>query len=249
MDILKKYRVFCITENTFIETWKHIAPSCCPTDYRHEIDPAQTVELEQMFIETPNIQAVTIHSKSFRNTNGMYRAEGFQFDIPANSNVYVEDYVVPVQFCIFKMRLCLRDEHIGDMMSIVVQPETPMGVVTAQCPQGTTTVSVTDTVVYNAVPGFYVNIQGEERQILSVDKTALTITVDAPFTNTVEPSTYVLANVYVFRKLCLDAVGFFDIGDAAYGGKVISNGSVIRLIYHNNSQTAKRFSFNMEYVY
>lgn len=47
MSYIKKYRVFCNTENEYIDTWMFKKPTLCPRDTRHVIDHAETRLIEQ----------------------------------------------------------------------------------------------------------------------------------------------------------------------------------------------------------
>lgn len=252
MDVIKKYKVFCVTENQFIETWKVNTPQCCPSDYRHTIDPSQTKQIDQQFVEVENTQHVNINSKNFRNTNGIYCGEGRSYIIPPNVTSHIENIDIPVPMCVFGMRFCVRSEHMGDTVSFIGQPETIAGVIlqTVNDASGTT-FAVNNTVTENVVPGYYIVIGGEERQVVDVNSENNTITVSSPFTLTHNPGSYVAVNVYVVRNYMLDTPGVFEVGYGAFGGKVLPKGAVLRMIYNRNGDITieKMFSFNVEYMY
>ncbi len=247
---MKKYKVFCVTENKFVEVWKLTTPDCCPNNNRHIIDDSQTQQIDQKFTETDKIQHVNINSKNFRNTNGIYCGEGRSYVIPANVSVHVENIEVKVPMCVFGMRFCVRDEHYGDSVSFIGQPETVAGVVIQTIDVQSTTIFVNETVVQNVVPGYHVVINGEERQVIGVDSATSSITVDTPFSSPHAAMSYVMVNVYVVKNYRLDAPGIFEVGYGAFGGKVIPQDAVLRMIYTKaDPSTSKKFSFNVEYMY
>lgn len=250
MDIVKKYKVFCVTEGQFVEVWKLTTPECCPNNARHVIDDTQTQQIDQKFVETERIQHVNINSKNSKNTNGIYCCEGRSYNIPANVSVHVEDIDVKVPMCVFGMRFCVRDEHFGDDVSFIGNPETVAGVITQTVDTQSTTIFVNETVVQHVVPGYYIVINGEERQVLTVNADTSSVTVDTPFSSPHAPMSYVMVNAYIVKTCRLDAPGICEVGYGAFGGKVIPQSAVLRLIYTKADPTStKTFSFNVEYMY
>lgn len=251
MDVVKKYKVFCVNENKYLEVWKMTTPDCCPNNSRHVIDHDQTEFLEQKFVENDHIIHVNINSKNVRTTNGNYCGEGRSFHIASNVSVQTEDIQIPVSMCIFGMRFCIREEHFGDRVSFIGQPETIAGVILQDVDANSgTTFMVNDTVWKNVVPGYHVLIGGEERQVVGVDSEASTITVETPFTSSHAAYSYVAVNVYVVKNFCLDTRGMAEVGYGAFGGKMLEKGNVLRMVYHKaDPATSKIFSLNVEYMY
>jgi hypothetical protein len=250
MDIIKQYRLFCETENAHVETWKMTKPECCPNDYRHTIDPSSVSVIGERYVESGNIQNVYISSKAYYPTNGKYCAEGLSYNIPADTSTFVEHYTFMKQCCMYGMHLCVREDHIGDRVSIIVQPETIAGVLTSTALTTDTVLHVSNTVVQHVIPGYYVVLGEEERLIVEVDKSGNTITIDTPFDSVHNGMELVKINVYVIRNLCLDTVCKFDIGYGAFGGKLIPKNSLLRMVYHKlDPASSKRFCLNMEYMY
>lgn len=250
MDAIRKYKVFCVTENTFVEVWKLATPECCPNNSRHIIDDSQTQQIDQKFVENDKIVHVNIVSKNSRNTNGNYCGEGKKFLIPANVSTHVENIDIKVPMCVFGMRFCVREEHYGDTVTFIGQPETLAGVIVQPIDTQSTTIYVNDTVWQNVVPGYYIVINGEERQVVAVMGETSSIVVDTAFTVPHAAMSFVLVNVYVVRDFCLDAPGVFEVGYGAFGGKVLDQGAVLRMIYTKaDPNSTKHFSFNVEYMY
>jgi len=250
MDVLKKYKVFCVTENAFVEVWKLTKPMCCPTNSKHIIDEDLTQQIDQKVIESENVQTMNINSKNYYTTNGNYRCEGRSYVIPQNTTTFVENINIPVPMCVFGMRFCVRDEHCGDTVSFIGQPDTIVGIVTQNVDANASVIHVNDTVCKYTMIGYYVVIGGEERLVTNVDSESYTITVDTPFTNEHLAGSYVALNVYIIRNVSLDTAGIFDVGYGAFGGKFLDKGANLRLIYHKaDSNATKTFSFHVEYMY
>lgn len=249
MDCLKKYRVYCTHENAHIETWKFTKPTTCPNDSRHAIDESQTIELEKKYIENENMQHVYINAKSFQNTNGYYMIEGRTFDIPNGNNNFTSDVVLPIPQCMYGIKIMTMEEHVDDCFSIIINPDTLLGVVTAAADVGTTVVNVSSTVTSNVIPGFYISLSGMMYMIVAKDQDNNTVTLNSPLTTQVDPMTHVLLNVYIIKDYRIQGAGALDVGYGTMGGKLLTTGTVIRLIYKNTDCLAKKFSINTEFTY
>ena len=249
MDVLKKYRLFCNSENCFVETWKRAKPDLCPNNNRHIIDNSQTILLEQKFIELEKIQHVYISSKAIYQTNDFYMTEGIYFDIPAGVGTSTFNYFIPVKSCVYGFKLAVTSNHVGDECSAIFNPETIVGGVTRPISIGDTTINVSETVTQYVVPGFSIVIDGEEHYVTDTNITAGTLTVRETFTAHHNPGTYVRINPYIIKTYQMALVGMQDIGYGKMGGKMMIAGDCIRILYKNNNGVAKRLSVNMEYTY
>lgn len=250
MDIVKKYKVFCLSENQFFEVWKMTTPECCPNNSRHDIDETLTQQIDQKYFESDRIQHVNINSKNFRNTNGNYCGEGRSYIIPAGTSVFTQDIPINIPMCVFGMRLCVREEHYGDMVSFVGMPDTIVGVLTEPTDISTNIIHVSETVLQHVIPGYYISLNGEEQQVTHINKETGTLKTKEPFNTLYEIGTPVKLNVYIVRNYSLDAPGSLEVGYGAFGGKVIPQDATLRMIYYKADATrSKTFSFNVEFMY
>ena len=249
MDVLKKYRVFCVTEDCYVETWKFTRPESCPNDYRHEINPLLVDELEKKKVENHNLQHVVINSKAFHETNAYYMMEGMSFKIPASSNVYIENVILSVGQAIYGMKIGVDPVYIDDSLSLIVNPDLPLGIVTTPALMGDTVLSVSDTVVCNAVPGFYVKLNDNEYKIVQKDISGSTMTILPPLLSDISAGTVVLLNIYVIKNFKMMIAKTINIGYGTLGSKFIAAGSTIRLIYENTNAVDKTCIVNFEYTY
>jgi hypothetical protein len=250
MDCLKKYRVYCETEGQYVEVLRFSRPTRCPTNHRHVIDATKTVELERIPIDTETM-GVYITAKSYQNTNGYYMMEGHQFDVSgglvaATTN---NDLVLPIGQCVYGLRLCAHEEHIHDVFSIIINPNTVVGVLTQAADAGSAALQVSDTVTANCIPGFYVSIDGvDEYQIIAKDDTS--ITLDRPLVSAAVQWSCLLLNVYIARNYMIHETGIVKIGYGTMGGKVMPAGTVLRLVYESRNGLEKhQVGINYEYTY
>lgn len=252
MDVLKKWQVWCETENQFVEVWKHTRPEICPNDLRHEIDHSRTVFTDIKYVESERIQHVYINSKSFLNTNGYYMVEGRKFMIPSEHDVHYEDHTFALSSCVYGLKAQANPENVGDSFSLVINPDTIIGVLTNAAQAGDTLIHVSPTVTQNLVPGFYVKIGEDERRVMSIDKENGTLTLDSALSpsSTLEAAiTPIKLRLYIAYHYEIGAAGTIDIGYGGMGGKTLPPGTVVRLEYNNRNKQAKALCINYEYAY
>lgn len=247
MDILRKFKIYCATEGKFIETWKMTTPTTCPTDYRHEIDESQTQEVERKYVESANVQNVFLNSISYQNTYGYYMLEGRQYQIPSGPQVYTEDFTLPTTQSVYGMRICGTHNHVGDKFSIILNPDTVIGVVLGNATQGSTEIITNNTVYENIIPGFYVQLGQNEYLVKS--KLSNGILLNTPLSEDINSMTPVILVVYIVKNYTIECEGNIKAGYGSMGSKPLPAGTVVRIKYTNNSNEEKLFYINYEYSY
>lgn len=250
--VIKKYRCFCQTENAYSYTWSDSAPTTCPNNNTHTIDPALTT-----VIDSVSSQNVYITSKAYGDNQGYYMMEGYRDDIPAGQELHTSDVLFPFPVCIFGFNTHTTDLHSGDCIDVIVNPDTVVGVIMAGAAPGQTTFVVSPTVIQYMNVGFnMVLTDGVNRSdcgiVISKDPNTSTITTTKPCNATFLPfQTLVQLNLYVVRNFHFGSPGKYEIGYGTLSGKPMPANVTWRLVYHNNSPglPAKEFSFYYEYTY
>jgi hypothetical protein len=248
MDVLKKWDVYCCTESNVQQTWRFYAPTCCPNNPSHVIDPLQTEMVDKKALNTGT--ANTYVAKSWQDTNGYYQMHGYRFDVPAGSNFVSWQFALPTKRCLFGIRANATAANVGDRFSVSVDPGTPVGYVTSDVFAGHSNIPVSSTVTANMVPGFYAQIGDEDEHM--IDRIGLEtniILVDPIVASNIPMYTPVLANVYIVKDFEIGCLGVHKAGYGTMAGKVLPAGTVIRFGYENLTGGEKTFSFNSEYTY
>lgn len=251
MDILKKFQVYCSTESNYIETWTFSKPEICPNDSRHLIEHEKTKQLDSKTLYTDRAPTVYIAAKSWHDTNGYYMYQGYKcHDI--SYGIHVHDFTVPVKRCVYGLKLNIKNENIGDEISIIINPETLIGMTTSPYSQSTTNLHVSESIVKNVIPGFYIRSPTTNNVLVTdVDQTNNTLTIETPWGEDLASGTPLYLNMYMVKDFHLDVVNIQKVGYGTMSGKVFPRGSTIRVIYKNNTEisTPKEFTFNCEYTY
>ena len=247
MSHLYKFRLYCNTTDTWEHIWSPSAPSNCPINVDHTIDPNSV-----SVIDTISQNKVIISDLS-ENTQGYFMSEGKTFEVTqAGSNVFNIAYPYPV--AIHRAFIHSTSNNIGDTCSVVLGPNTVVGVLTEAETAGATVLNVSNTVVQNVAVGMYVNVMDgvntdDVGRVLNVSTQSNTITVENATTHDFQSSTYVALNLYIIKDYKLVNTGVREIGGGVVGGKPVPINTDISLIYYNASSNTKEFVCNLEFTY
>jgi hypothetical protein len=251
--IVKRWRVYCTTESKYETVWSDTEPTTCPYDpINHTIDVSKTASIETISENMVKIQEELVA------TQGIYKFRGYNFTIPAGTPGDVTQYDVTWKRPVTLLNGEFDSEtlHIGDKISAVVIPPTPIGAITATVNPGDTVIQASPTVfdhIYNGynvylTDGVNLNSLGE---CMSIDSIAGTITVETAAVNTFSPVTpsYIQIDVPVVENLNVKKSRTYEFARKKVGGKLFDSGVIFRIYYTNNSGSEKEFSFNFEYLY
>lgn len=249
MTTVNKYQIYCITEATWKTVWAEEAPTVCPTDSAH------TVNLDSVaIINTVNSLEVTVKQP----TDGYFIVEGYQFPFEACTpgEVQVANYSFDETILLWKTSFNVSESMLGDEFSIVINPDTVIGGITAMADIDDTVIHVTSTVTDNVTTGMYVTLDADGSppytnicKILAIDKDAGTITIKSPLTESFPPGSIVYLIMYMAKNIALDSTYPSEYGEKGFAAKQIPKGTLLRLYYTNNNGEAKIMNWKVGYYY
>jgi hypothetical protein len=251
MDVLKKWQVYCCTESNLQTCWRFCEPECCPNNPTHVIDHMQTVFVDKRAVNSH--VGNTYVTKSWQDTNGYLMVQGYRLDVTAaGSNVV--DFPLPTKRCVYGMRVNVTESNVGDSFTITINPGMPVGYLTSNVVAGQSNIPVSDTVLQNMVPGFFVKIGDIDDHMIQfvgsdVGPDAGMILCTPLQAISLPMYTPVLANVHIVKDFVLGCTGIHEIGYGSLAGKVMPAGTVINVSYSNVTGGDKLFSFNNEFSY
>jgi hypothetical protein len=238
------YKCYCLTEAAYVYTWATSEPTVCPNNNSHSIDTNLTT-----IIETVSTNTVT----AAENSDGYFETSHVVINIPSGTpgTITEHDVVWPMDLILWRTLITPTSDMIGDVLTVVASPETTIGVITANAASGTTTFNVNSTVTSNIWRGFRVNItDGVNKDVLdrctAKDATAGTITVETPTVNSYNAGSLIQIGVYVLKDINITDTQTIDIGTKGIKGKMITAGMILRVLYTNNSGTAKTIRWRPE---
>jgi hypothetical protein len=139
---------------------------------------------------------------------------------------------------------------VGDELSVILDPEKVVGTLTSTANSGTNTIVVSIGDVSNFVIGAEIIVGVESVGRCLAKNVNGTITVENILVGTYSPGTTVKMNVYTIRNFKIDTAGYsYRFGEKGFKGLSIEAGTVLRVLYKNNSGLAKNWNLELEFYY
>lgn len=246
---VSRYQIYCETEATWKYVWGQEPPTVCPTNTAHTVNPNSVAIVE-------NISSTEVTVK--QPTEGYFIVEGIPLVFPSCTpgTVQMVEHSFDETILLWKTIFNITDSMIGDTFSIIINPDMPIGGLTATANAGDTILHVNSTVYENVVTGMYVKLDADDSppytnagKIINVDKTAGTITLKKALTESFPPGTIVYLNIYMAKDIVLDAAFPSEYGEKGFSAKQIPKGTIIRMFYTNNDGNAKTMNWRIGYYY
>lgn len=251
MTTLYHYRLWCTTENTYVYTWAETAPTTCPNDTAHTVDANSLTVVGRR-----DVPLVTIQD----GVQGYYQSGSIRVPIPATTpgDIYNHDVTFPFSMWLWTCEFDGLTDAVGDEFSIIIAPNSMIGVLTAPASIGDTVLNVYSTVFTCGYVTHGVDLtitDGTNTQslgrVVTFDQTAGTITMETALTNNYSPGiSQILLNLNIVRKQFIGVDGkTYRYGKKGFATRAIPQGSVMRFQYVNNNGLAKTLNFDLEYNY
>lgn len=179
MKKLLKYRIYCITESTYVYTWKEKTPTVCPNNVSHTIDSNTISQLDK--IEENNITIKEEHPTA-EPTDGRFRCDGFEISAMANSITKKDfSWLYPVSALL--LRFISEETHRGDYINCYGKPTVYLNNLSSDISSNVTILPVVSTVPFSVGMSIVItdSINTESLgKITSKDTQNSTITVQTP---------------------------------------------------------------------
>jgi hypothetical protein len=245
--MLSNFRVFCKTENIYHTVWAKVPPTKCPVNENHEID-TETITV----LETIKKNNVIINNVD-EGTRGYFLVETKTFDVPAQAKSEFT-FSYPYAVAVYRAFLRTGEEHNGDSLSIVIAPDTPIGILTQNVEAESMSIQVSDTVLQNIIPGFCLSLtDGTNYNDLGfvgdIDYVNKQISVQKATTSSFTVGAYVLLNIHIVKDLQLPYPEKYSMGGGVVSGKPIPPNTTTMIRYKNHSGLSKKLHITFEYTY
>jgi hypothetical protein len=246
---LNKYRLFCVTENKFVDTWNDIKPSVCPTDGMHTIDTNSIT-----IIDSISSNDVNVVQSQPGSTGDNYRVEGFSITIPANSQVY-KDMSWNYPIGVMTVNFCIGSDHIGDIIDGYIAPNTTIGVLTQSVTQGDSVINVSHSVFQYLNVGYILTLTNGHQKVdlgecIHLDVPNNTITCELPANSPIAAGAYVQMSIHNIKnfQIC-EPANVVSLATKHLVSTALPKGIIARLVYTNKSNIDKTFSYYTEFLY
>ena len=254
MTTIYKYKVFCITTHSEEFIWSEEPPTKCPSDPSHEINTDSISIINQI-----SENKIKIEEES-TPTGGHFRVETVSImNIPANESVDT-DIFYPIPISVLELKIVTDESNIGDNLRCAIAPDTIIGVITAPTTPGLNDIQVSSTVFEHLKIGFDVELfcvteTGPVFQklgrTLELHPESSKIKTEFPLTQVFNPllPTYVRMTVYNIDNYTIGKPALYAMGSSKIGGTHIPANIHIRITYKNNTNQAKSFIGQIEYLF
>ena len=194
---ITNYRIYCITEDSFVEGFGQYPPEYCYRNGAHTINPDSVQE-----IGSYPVNRVAIDEDRGK-TQGCYCWECFKLtDLTANA-VTVKNLSLPIDFAILRVHAFPIEGNVGDTFSVCVPYKTVIGALTASITNTDNVLHVNDTVISHSLLGKFIDIDDGINseslgRIVAIDAENMTLTMEKTPTNSyAELSAVKLTSYYV----------------------------------------------------
>jgi len=252
MTAVYKYKVYCETESAWVLGWSESDTITeCPNNQAHTITSSSVSVINKISDETVSLKNSVL---------GYFQVSTIFMDIPqgATGAVAVKDVSYPFEIEMWKTDYVSSLNSEGDVLNIIIGPDTAISALTAIGNIGDTTISIMSSIFATDIlcKGCYiklfdgVSVFQDLGRITALDSVNSTLTFENSLTSTFNPGTAVLLNLYLVKDFIISAPSInFEFGSKRYSTKKIPPNTVIRILYTNASGNAKKVYFGLEYNY
>jgi hypothetical protein len=254
---LSEWKVFCTTEDTYVSGFLNSnldEPNICFNNNTHVI----TRNLTKLVNRISNIN-VSIKEEDVE-TGRHFAIFTKIIDIPAGVSgatdvVSIHDVSWPFPISMVDVFFSTDSTHSGDRVTALVGPNTTIGVITAGVTAGvTSTISVNSTVNDNIDIGMFVTLTN------GVTSTDLGCVIGKNFNNSeittefisdvsFDTGSYVQITLKMMNNFYLLPNKDYILGANKIGASHVPANTLTQVCYTNHDGLAKRFVFNIEYLY
>ncbi len=251
--ILRKYKVYCVTEAKLVDTdyidEEKGAPTKCPVDTAHTIDASKGY-----VAETIRENVVSIEEENIPNVNP-YQTRSSKIVLPASAGWQHVEFSFPFDIYLYAADFHTTEGMDGDEIQLIAGEDTPIGAISSDITTPLTIIPVDSSVMAFVENGHLCKISDGTNtdnlnRVISVDRVNNTITVETATANnfTASTPTYVKVTKEFVPVSEITGNAKEDLGGAKIGGSKVPASTIIKALYNNISETAKTFRFWIQYT-
>lgn len=251
---INKWRVYCIDEASFVEGFLPVGSICttCFNNTSHSVNNSSISIVETI---TPN--TVLISTQNPGETSGYYRRERKKMTVTAGPDTISSQTIsfkYPVGMLAFNVDI--GTSNIGDVFDALVMPLnfSPVGVLTVNVTAGATVLTINSGALAYLKVGFNLvlfdssNVKEEAQEILAINTTNNTVTLESGITGTYVIGNYIsffLTRCKNYHMNCSESITMGNFLRSSLFGVTLQ----AQLRYTNKSNTEKTFVYGIDYLY
>lgn len=246
VEKLYKYEVNCLTENIGVNTgYRDTPPTHCPNNNTHVID-------DYKIIDSVYKRVIRINQEPQIITGNNYRTDHINISVGANETK-VSDITYPYNVGIYSGVFIIPSiDNIGDIINIHTLPDTLVGFLTNNVNIGVNTFEVND--ITNLVIGFLLSIddginKNNMGEIIAIDKVNNIITTSLSTTVAFNYGALIKITIDRIRNIVINKAEDIEMGIKKVDSSGLPAGSIMRIIYQNNSSQDKKYILKLRIQY
>ena len=255
-SVINEWRIFCITENTFVTGLLSQGTPCevCFNNNTHIVNNSSSSILRTI---EPNLTILSTQSPN--QTNGNFRREGLLLISPSGTpgtiTTQTTSFAYPVGMLAFNMNISL--DNLGDMIEAVIMPigQAPIDILSTNLIIGSKIIPVNGTVFNYIQIGFQLvlinNTTGfkeECDEIISINKNNNTLILKTGILNAFNTGSYISFLMKRCKNIYMTTPGIINLGNFLRSALFPSTLQA-QVRYTNNSGTAKTFAYSSDYLF
>jgi hypothetical protein len=232
---VSKYKIYCNTENKYVEGWSQESPITCYNNNSHSVnlDSIQVLEVISSDVVSVKEDKIIIarnvwlkHIEFINVESQTSQDQYFTFDIPVS---------------MYSFTFVTDDTNRGDDFTIAINPDTTLGLITTNITAGDTTLSAPPALLMYGTLGFELKVTDgtntdELGIITNINKTTGIVTFKNPAVHSFSSvNTVVKMTYYTAKNLRFWAAGVTKWGEDVIGGSAPPIGTVAKFTYRNNT--------------
>lgn len=261
MSSVIRYEIFCVTEQTFVQSWGITPPTKCPNDTSHEINLDSVNRVGSVSEDKVTINNEFVPPGAI-STSGYYKCDCIIVTCaPSTTTVY--DTAIPFPICINTVQFAISQENCGDTVTIIGAPNTLLCPNDTEVLSGSNTITVPSVIAPYLIKGFYFKLKDDVTnpsnpvvedllQIIScvpVDANHVTVTTVGSTVANFPVGSKILMERRTINNFYMNVPGTQIFGGAILGSSYVPADAVTRIIYVNNTNVEKKFVMYYEYYF
>jgi hypothetical protein len=233
--IVSKYKIFCDTEDAFVEGWSEASPTTCYTNSGHTVN-VDSVQLIEHAYE--NVVKINQNQVSAGNNRRVVATSFADMD---EKKEYTAYYTVPVASALYSVKFIADDMNKGDILTISMNPDTDLGLIEANVSASDTSFVASATFLAAAQVGYHVTLDDGVNadylgEILSIDtNTGVVVMSEAAVHAFEAASTHSLMTVYLIKDMVIGPAAQYAFFDEFIEGYSLPADTVFKFTYNNQA--------------
>lgn len=237
--VVSNYKIYCETDNKYVSGWSTSSPTTCYENNTHTVN-----QYSVQIMSSVSSNEVTISQKN-ASVNGKFHIESIYMGSCLPGELTTLIHTFDVTMSLHSLNFALNQASNGDLFSIQINPDTPLGLITSNASIGDTKINISKNILPYMHPGFYltltdgINTDGPYK-ILSFDSNANTVTLKKALTyNYLANGTQLKLNYYIIKDMPIILGTTYSFGSDIINASNAPAGTRAKFSFYNSKGDPK----------